>query len=417
MSIALPLTSVNLDELELSYYDKYTKKTQTLFCYKTEGDTCYVPIHHAITTYKKSIPPKPQVKLNFIAELRPYQKQLLPKLIEQLKKNHTLFMAVYCSWGKTVTALKLAAELGYPTLITADMILIIDGWISSCEKYLGIKPFVIRGKCEIPKNEKIYICNINTLHKIDPQSLAHVGTLIVDEAKDFATQKRYNTILGFQVCKLILLSANIDRNDTFDRSFEFLVGPRDKFIRQIWTQGMKVFKFNTTFRPTIQINRYTRTVDWHTVIQSICMNEERNKLIAELAIVNQMKKVLVLCKLKPQAKMIYDILDKRGIKVGLIIGATKKYKCCDILVSTYSKAGKGFDQASIEEEWDGRRFQLLIHGFDICDPEQSIGRVFRSDDPECYDLVDDYSSFRKHWEENRQPWYLERNASMVEEWI
>ncbi len=193
---------------------------------------------------------------------------------------------------------------------------------------------------------------------------------------------------------LIGLSADIERKDGLHKILELYFGSSESFLRKISEKKFIVYKFNTCFKPDVKYMPYTGQLDWNVVLESICNNKERNKMIAEMAILNAGKKIIILCKRKLQATSIYEILLSRSISSQLLIGNSKSYEKCDVLVSTYSKAGKGFDDENCCKDFDGRRLDLVIFASDIgTEPEQYIGRVFRSNKPSAYYLVDDFSSF------------------------
>jgi len=45
--------------------------------------------------------------------------------------------------------------------------------------------------------------------------------------------------------------------------------------------------------------------------------------------------------------------------------------------------------------------------------EQSIGRVFRIEEPDIIDLVDDCPTTKRHWTK-RKKWYIEYNGKIME---
>ena len=71
-----------------------------------------------------------------------------------------------------------------------------------------------------------------------------------------------------------------------------------------------------------------------------------------------------------------------------------------ILVGTTGKLGVGYDSQRT----------ILIMACDVTDIRQNEGRI-RADNNIVYDLVDNFSTFEKHWK-LREKWYRARGADI-----
>jgi hypothetical protein len=149
------------------------------------------------------------------------------------------------------------------------------------------------------------------------------------------------------------------------------------------------------------------------VLESLAENEERNEDIIYLCRSLPESKIIIGTKRKDQAKYLHQRLVELGEKCALLIGNSKEIPQCRILVGIYSKMGKGVDVKNLCPDWEGDVFDVAIYGLDLTKPEQFLGRIFRHPTPVAYDFVDDYSTLRKHFDENRLPWCLSRNGKVV----
>ena len=185
-------------------------------------------------------------------------------------------------------------------------------------------------------------------------------------------------------------------------------GPRNHFIKRTEVKDFTVIKYMTKYKPKIEyiMVRGRMTINWNEVINSISSNVERQKEIAKLAIRHPEHRILILSNRQDQCKGIHNILLESSEDSALLIGTTKKWdKSCRILVAGMKKAGVGFNDPTIT---------MLIIASDSKSVKQYEGRV-RTSNNIIYDIVDNFSSFEKHWEECREPWYLQRGATIKHE--
>mgnify|MGYP003979796485 FL=1 len=86
----------------------------------------------------------------------------------------------FVSWGKTFTAIAVAAKLGQKTLVVVHTLALRDQWEKEIEHCLGIKPGIIgSGKFDI--TPIIVVANVQTLGKKMKEIQNMFGTLILDE--------------------------------------------------------------------------------------------------------------------------------------------------------------------------------------------------------------------------------------------
>lgn len=439
MSISIDIKNFNQQDInkikrELcvkSKIDMFNKKRTIVETYKINKHTIDLPIYQAKKyIHEKKINKKDiineninykKMNMKFKAKLLNRQKDILDECKEKLNKYNCLFLSLYCGYGKTIMGTYLSSIIGLKTLIFTDRSLITQGWINTINKYTDKKLNIITNKItpDDINNNDIFIVGIDTANNLnDLKFLSNsFGTIIVDETLSYCTTLRVNTLLNYKPKYLIGLSADIERKDRLHFVLHHFFGTPDNFIRRISNKEFNVYKFNTPYKPTIRYLPFVGKIDWNTVIQSICKNDNRNDIIANLCKLNKYKKILILSKRIDHCTDLFNLLKKSNLDVDILTGNKKSYNNCDILISTYSKAGKGFDDINVCKNHDGRRIDLLFMVSDITQPEQYIGRVFRSHNPTVYYFVDDYSTFRNHWDRDIYTWCIKRNANIIEEWI
>jgi hypothetical protein len=111
-------------------------------------------------------------------------------------------------------------------------------------------------------------------------------------------------------------------------------------------------------------------------------------------------KSLILCYRKKQVEKLSAIFGKRGIIHATYYGSAKSYEDANIIIGTFKKMGTGFDEALACSTFNGRRFRKLFLGYTLKDLlliEQSVGRVFRVDNPQVYVWVGRHKICQNHW--------------------
>ena len=189
-------------------------------------------------------------------------------------------------------------------------------------------------------------------------------------------------------------------------------------IRQISTKPFTVYRVETRYKPVVKNMRWGRgRLDWNEILRSLAENRQRNDDIVNLCLSLTEGRIIVGTKRKNQARYIHKQLLAKGENVALLIENDKSFPNCKILIGIYAKMGKGMDTRNLCEDWEGDVFNIAILALDLGDPEQFVGRVFRHNNPVIYDLVDDFSSLRTHFDgdssrskKGRKDWYLARNG-------
>ena len=110
----------------------------------------------------------------FKYELRPSQQEVYEEVEDSSIIN------AWVSWGKTFTALAIAAKFGQKTLVVTHTLTLRKQWENEVRKVFGIEPGVI-GSGRFDIDSPIVIGNIQTLYRRIPEIRREFGLVILDE--------------------------------------------------------------------------------------------------------------------------------------------------------------------------------------------------------------------------------------------
>lgn len=108
-------------------------------------------------------------------ELRPGQQVVFDET------NESGFINALVGWGKTMTALHIAAKLGQKTLVITHTTMLRDQWIKEAEELFGMEIGII-GSSQYDIDHPIVVGNIQTVTKHALALSKEFGTIIMDEA-------------------------------------------------------------------------------------------------------------------------------------------------------------------------------------------------------------------------------------------
>lgn len=341
---------------------------------------------------------------------RDYQIPTYERMTQVLISERSVFISLMCGAGKSLLGVRLFADMGLKTAIVTDSTIIFPQWVNILRENTNAVIAEIKSPVDVLPEADVYVMMITACQKMHPKILEPIKLLIVDEATYFMTTCRLPGLLNFTPCYSLGLCAEIKRTDGMHCFLPYLFG--NTVIRRISDKPFIVNRVETKFKPIVQQMRYGNRMDWNLVLESLADNKERNDMIIKLCRELPDSKIIVGTKRKTQAKYLYDELIKLDEKVGLLISKATSFPQCRILIGTYSKMGKGVDVKNLCENWEGEVFDVAILALDLTNPEQFVGRVFRHNNPVVYDIVDDFSTLRKHFEKERLPWYKTRNGTI-----
>jgi superfamily II DNA or RNA helicase len=94
--------------------------------------------------------------------------------------NDNAMLNAFVSWGKTFTAIAIAAKLGQKTLVVVHTLALRTQWEKEIKKCLGITPGII-GSGKFNTDPIIVVANVQTLSKRIMEVRSMFGTIILDE--------------------------------------------------------------------------------------------------------------------------------------------------------------------------------------------------------------------------------------------
>lgn len=142
----------------------------------------------------------------FKYDLRDSQKDVYDKI-----KDNSVINA-FVSWGKTFTALAIAAKLGQKTLVITHTVALRTQWEKEIRKVFGISPGII-GSGEFNTEGPIVVGNVQTLYKHKDKIAKNFGTVIVDECHHIPANT-FNRLVDSSYARYkIGLSGTVERKD------------------------------------------------------------------------------------------------------------------------------------------------------------------------------------------------------------
>ena len=289
-----------------------------------------------------------------------------------LIKQNCLIRAATAS-GKTTTALALIARLKVPSLVIVWTQSLLKQWTERCAKELGLQPReigIIRGGSR--RLKPVTIAMQQTLARgITREELNTFGLVIMDEAQRAPATTFFKAIDPFPARYRIGISADETRADhkeflTYDLFGEIA----DEVSRkELETLGVVVkieiilipSKFTAPWWTRVQqfddADLRSEQKSNHQLNEEIATNEQRNKLILDVAREEASKnqQLLIFTLLREHARKLDQQVSSYDIKSGLLLGgdeyaaefdttaAAVKAGTCRVASGTIQAIGTGND--------------------------------------------------------------------------
>ena len=372
----------------------------------SDDDHIYLPLYWAQKYVANAKRPNRDnfntMNCKFIGELRDAQKEIKKESINLLNKKGSCILALYTGCGKTITSINIACTINLPTLILCHRLVLIDQWVASIQKVCeNAKIQVLNTKSDLDETADFYIMNSLNVNKKYHGFFKRVGTLIVDECHTICSEKLSQSLYYINPRYSIALSATPYRSDGMDELLYAYFG-KELIYRKMHREHY-AFKIKTNFEPTVELG-VNGKVNWNSVINSQCLDENRNKLIVNIVKFFRHRNFLILSKRVEQVNKLVDMLRNEGEDVTSLVGIKKFFDTRSrILIATCSKAGVGFDHPKLDS---------LIIASDLEEYFiQYLGRVFRTEDgiPLIFDLVDNFKILQSHFYTRRKV-YIEHGG-------
>lgn len=359
--------------------------------------------------------PFEKVEVKFKGQLRPNQVPAFEEFRKHINETRGCLLKLGCAFGKTVISVYGHTVIKLRVLFLSHLVTLVDQFNKTYAEFTDGKLHQITSDDllldELPEADA-YSCTPMIINQFSAEKLRKIGMLIVDETESFCTDEFHRAMLQ-RVKIVVALTATPDnRPDGMGKMLPLIFGPRR--VERSTIKPFKVFRFNTGCKPHIQQNM-RGGLDWSEVIRSVSTQKKRNLQILQWVKMNPKRKILIFCIRKEmQAEPLMELLKSHGEDSSLMIGNTRHYSQTRIVIATIGKLGKGFDgKMSCIEKFDGKHYDMLILAWTVKDAEQIFGRGERADFPVVVDMVDDFSSFRKHFD-LREAFYKRKKGVIAE---
>ena len=207
----------------------------------------------------------------FQYDLRPSQEEVYQKVEDNCIIN------AWVSWGKTFTALAIAAKLKQKTLVVVHTIALRSQWEKEVEKVFGIKPSIVgSGKFNI--DGPITIGNVQTLTRRVPDIAGEFGTIILDEMHHVSSPTFSKIIDKCRARYKIGLSGTIERKDGKHVVFRDYFSPTVYFPPKENYMTPKVDKIPSEIRFLDG-----GSIPWAKKINELAYNDEYQHTVAMIA--------------------------------------------------------------------------------------------------------------------------------------
>ena len=331
----------------------------------------------------------PATRVKFSASLRPEQKIARKEGVQHLNKRGSVIISCHVGWGKTVTAIHIAASIRLRTLIIVNKIVLMKQWEESISRFCP-KAIVHRITAKSPKKEgDFYIMNAQNVEKKGRKFFSDVGLVIVDEAHMIMAETLSRSLQYVYPRYLVGLTATPYRPDGLDILLQLYFG-RHKVIRKLHRKHL-VYKIETKLTPKVERTIQGR-VNWGSILDQQANNVYRNQIILRIVQSFPERNFLILVKRISQGEYLIKHLQELRVSVTNLIGSKQEFETtARVLVGTCQKVGTGFDHPKLD---------TLILAADVQEYFiQYLGRIFRTKDSEplIFDLVDNNGILRKHY--------------------
>jgi superfamily II DNA or RNA helicase len=334
-----------------------------------------------------------------------------------------------CGYGKTFTAIAIAAKLGKRFIVVVHKEFLVDQWSRELQSLMpGIRIGRIQGeKCDIGSQFDVAIAMIQTIcSRTYPAGMfASFGLAIFDEAHHLGAEHFSQTLQRIQCKAMLGLTATPTRNDGLTKVFEWFLGAicfrieqrdRDDSVR---VEALRFVSDDPAYAdaPTNWKGELIRA----RMLNQIAEFRPRTEAILDWVhghlIAHPARKLLVLSDRREHLVMFEDGFKKRGHKsIGYYVGGMKqpdldKSAECQILLGTYAMASEGFNVPTLN---------TILLATPKSNVEQSVGRVLRQRPEEravaplILDVVDSgFEEFNRQWYKRRN---LYRSCGYIVRW-
>ena len=375
--------------------------------YRESKNKLYVPRYFGEETYgvpdEMRLDEPKKVDMKFTGSLRDYQTDIVGKYMESTKNGGGL-LEIPCGRGKTVMALKIAANLGLKTLVIVHKSFLADQWIERIQQFIpNARIGRIQGQTIDIDDKDIVIGMLQSLSmKEYPYTFfSDFGLTIVDEVHHIAAEVFVRSLFQIVTKYVLGLSATMQRKDGLTKVFKMFLGDiiyKEKAIEnenvtvRIYDYISNDEEFNETKYD------FRGNTAYSSMMTKLCnFNPRREfvvKIVKDLIEENPNQQIMILGHYKNLLTYLYKSIEFNNIaSVGYYVGGMKKEALKEsegkqIIIATYSMASEALDIKSLT---------TLVMATPKTDVTQSIGRILRTkhSKPLVVDVTDQHDVFKR----------------------
>lgn len=357
------------------------------------------------------------------------QRRVLREASTLLHEGKSFILQAPTGWGKTVVGCWLIGEVGRKALIITTKEDIVDQWVESAEKFLGLsndKIGIWRGDVSPDPDCNVVVGLVQSLLK-GPERYPDIdftsfGFVICDEVHRIGAEQFSKALWHFPAKLRMGLSATPYRKDGRDEVFTSHIGPVSVVARQE-TMVPSVLVHRTGWKVPM-VYRYGRQQPMpHDFGKTMHLNkflaadDNRNQIISRFVHTAYKKgrNTIVFADTVAHLKTIYAALGLPKEAVGYYVGLAsawaypergdkkhqrEKVKLKPVILATYAMASEATDIPWLD---------TCVLASPKADVVQIVGRIRREYEgkraPVVLDLVDDDSEVFSAYANKRLRWY------------
>ncbi|MFW3342534.1 TOTE conflict system archaeo-eukaryotic primase domain-containing protein [Aliarcobacter butzleri] len=273
--------------------------------------------------------------------LRPEQNEA----IKEIKKSDYSICVAPPGFGKTLLGAKIFEIRACTTLIVVNKNMLLNQWIERFVDYFGYnkKDIGYLGKGFNKLNGQIDVATMQSL-KNDPKIIENYSFVIVDECHHIPALTFEQIIKSFKGKYILGLSATPNRKDELQPILFQQLGEISYEYKKKKTHTNKLQIIRTEF--VSQADNYA------TIINELCIDEDRNNLIVDIIKKNIDRKILLLTDRIEHINVLENLLQKENIDYISVHGSLNKkeqvenmnlVKTKSLILATTSYFGEGID--------------------------------------------------------------------------
>lgn len=363
------------------------------------------------------------------------QKTVVNSAIKLLKSQKCVQLALHTGFGKSLIATYLACKTKKKTLVIVDRREVLKGWLNTWKQYINVK-FKHLKSSNNELDSDFYITTFQTLRSSKFNiNYAYFGTIIVDENILMCTQNRCNTIMKFKPSYMIGCCADTFKINGLHSILYYFFGPRGNFIKRSLKKNIFLLKLNTNFNPKIEdkemikmlkkyryMNEKMRMMQERRMLyQKLSNIEERNNMISDYIKLFSFRKMIVFTEYVNHAKNLYELCCDKKVNCTLFVGNMKSIEDSNVLITTSSKCGRGFDLSKAVNNFDGREFDIVMYAYPCSNPEQSSGRSRDKNKVSIIYFVDNHPKVKRDFDKTFK-WCKSKitksnRLNFIEDWV